>query len=104
MTKRRPRNRHYNVRPRYTPGSPSGVPEETAMKVAADEKKAYERTLTGVYGEEERAKAEKEGLLGIAEEVVERRKHWDVRDLITGETYTRPFPDSLREGQLRRRR
>lgn len=33
---------YYNVAPRYTPGSPAMVPEETARKVAREELGAYE--------------------------------------------------------------
>ncbi len=82
---------HFNVKPRYTPGSPGMVDETLALRVAAQEKDSYETCLTGIYGEEMKAKAEREGLFGIAEEVRETRKGWEVRDLITRETYLRPF-------------
>jgi hypothetical protein len=67
------------------------VPERIARRVAAQELDAYEHALTGVYGVEERERAEREGLMGISELLVETRKGWQVTDLCTGEKYVRPF-------------
>lgn len=84
-----------NVRPRYTPGSPAMVDHHTAAKVAKDEKEFYQYALSGIWGENEKARAEREGLKGIAEQVLyEHRQNrvngFIVRDLITGEEYWRP--------------
>ena len=84
-----------NVRPRYTPGSPAMVDLRTASKVAKDEKEFYEYALSGTWGAKEKERAEREGLAGIAEQVLfekrERRTNgFIVRDLITGEEYWRP--------------
>jgi len=57
---------YYNVRPRYTPGSPAMVNGRTASKVAKDEKEFYEYALSGTWGEKEKTRAEIEGLRGIA--------------------------------------
>lgn len=91
----------FNVRPRYTPGSPAMVSEKIALKVAAEEKAAYEHSRSGVYGTVEAARAARLGLgpirgeddrlRSIAEETIEHANHWMVRDLITGEVYQRPF-------------
>ena len=86
---------YWNVRPRYTPGSPALVDCRTATKVAKDEKEFYEYALSGTWGEKEKARAEAEGLRGIAEHVIyEKRENrvngFVVRDLITGEEYWRP--------------
>lgn len=93
----------FNVRPRYTPGSPAMVCEKTALKVAAEERRAYEPSRDGVYGSVEAARAARLGLgpvegedgvrRSIAEETVEHANHWMVRDLVTGEVYQRPFHD-----------
>lgn len=59
------RNGHYSVYPRYTPGSGAMVDASTALKAAEEERESYEQTLTGVYGEELRKRAENQGLGGI---------------------------------------
>lgn len=89
------RNIYCNVRPRYTPGSPAMVDMRTASKVAHEEKQFYEYALSGVWGEKEKARAEAEGLKGIAEQVLyehrqNRQNGFMVRDLITGEEHWRP--------------
>lgn len=82
---------HFNVEPRYTPGSPAQVPEYTALRVAAQEKDAIEGALEGIWGEEAKARAEERGLDLIVFEMVERPKGWDVHDLITDKHYFWPF-------------
>jgi hypothetical protein len=67
----------------------------TASKVAKDEKEFYEYALSGTWGEKEKARAEAEGLKGIAEWVLQEKRQnrqngFVVRDLITGEEYWRP--------------
>ena len=91
------RKPHFNVAPRYTCGSPAQVPQALALRVAAQEKEAYERSLTGIYGEADQALAEQKGLAGIAEERLETAKGWQVRDLCTGEVFLRPFAWKTRE-------
>jgi hypothetical protein len=91
LRRRRPRGLHWNVAPRYTAGSPAMVPEHIARQVAKEEKEAYERLLTGIYGEADKATAEKLGLKGIVEERFETKKGWDVTDVLTGEQFIRPF-------------
>lgn len=82
---------HYNVAPRYSPGSPALVDRETAKKVALDEEDAYFFAMEGRYGAEKQQRAETEGLKGIVEALVETRKGWDILDLLTGDRFTRPF-------------
>ena len=82
---------HFNVAPRYTCGSPAMVDEATARDVADSEKVGYERALAGFYGDEERTKAEREGLNGIAEIFYETKKNWHIHDLCTGEVRTKEF-------------
>jgi hypothetical protein len=86
---------HFNVAPRYTPGSPAWVPEGIARKVAIEERESYEHAREGVMGLDMETTAKTKGLLGIVELHVEepRRKAWRVLDLITGETFERPYAD-----------
>ena len=78
---------HFNVRPRYTCGSPAMVHGEIARKVAVEEKDAYEQALSGFWGEDEKKRAETLGLDGLAyvmfEEGSGREFRWHVWDLIT---------------------
>jgi hypothetical protein len=83
--------RHYNVRPRYTPGSPAMVSQEMADRVLVEELRAYGPHLEGWYGEEGQRVAKVLGVKGIAECMIEKRKAWEVTDLATHQTYTRPF-------------
>lgn len=87
---------NHNVRPRYTCGSPAAVSQFVAETVAQEEKRGYERALTGIFGEEERLKAKRLGLTGIVEKVLGEKKRKRVPglmvfDLITGQTYWRPL-------------
>jgi len=79
----------FNVRPRYSAGSPAQVSEDIALQVAKDERTDYERALEGVYGEEQKKRAETLGLSGIVyamkEEGSGRKFRWHVWDLITDE-------------------
>jgi len=94
------RSGHYNVEPRYTPGSPAMVDEATARRVAEEEKQSIEYVLQGYEGEKNKALAERLGLRGIAEVRVEKgsgKKHgWDVLDLCTGERFFRLTGEALR--------
>jgi hypothetical protein len=87
---------YYNVAPRYTCGSPAIVRHELALRVAEEEREAYERVLSGSYGQEQQESAERSGLgsvdgRSIAERVTEHSNHWMIEDLLTGEIYARPF-------------
>lgn len=82
---------YFNVRPRYTAGSPAMVDAVTAERVAGEEKRGYERAIEGIYGPEEQHRAICEGLFGIAEKTQEIRGGWKVYDLIMHEQYFRPF-------------
>jgi len=75
---------YYNVEPRYSPGSPAQVSRRQAFQVADAEQDAYRRTLTGVYGPELKARAEKLGLDGIVEMRCVYSRHWVGEDMITG--------------------
>lgn len=65
------------------------VPEHIARGVAEDERHFYEHALSGLWGEEQKARAEELGLEGIAEFRLERSKFWLVQDLITGRVIER---------------
>ncbi len=82
---------HFNVAPRYTPGSPAPVDMDTALRVASDEEGGYQHAHVGRYGAKYQEIAQKLGTLGIVEVRAETRKGWDVLDLLTGERFTRPF-------------
>jgi hypothetical protein len=92
---------HFNVAPRYSPGSPALVDEGIARKVAEDEKRFIEHALEGVWGEAQKARAEKLGLRGIVEYRVEKgsgkKLGWQVEDLCTGEKFFRLCSESLQK-------
>lgn len=94
-------SRHSTVAPRYTPGSPALVDMTTALRVAAEEAEAIQAALDGAWGEEQKARAERLGLRGIAEDKREQgsgKKHgWDVLDLCTGERFFRLTTEALRK-------
>jgi hypothetical protein len=81
----------WNVVPRYTAGSPAAVDPETAERVAKEERAAYERVLTGAYGEEEKRRAERLGLEGIVYWYIEARRRPQVRVYDVIEAYPRTF-------------
>jgi len=93
---------HYNVAPRYSPGSPALVSREIAERVATDEKRAIDAALSGFWGEKHKARAELLGLRGIVEQRKETRKGWEVLDMITGERFLRLFPTKLEKLGFRR--
>lgn len=81
---------HYNLKPRYTGGSPAAVWDEAlALRVVEQERTAHEHALSGAYGEAEQKKATMLGLRGIVETVIERKGGWEVEDLLTREKFWR---------------
>jgi hypothetical protein len=86
------RRHHFNVAPRHSPGSPAMVDFGTAAHVADQEMLFHAHAIAGRYGTEARKRAEAAGLKGIVECRRETRKGWEVLDLLTGETFLRPFP------------
>jgi hypothetical protein len=92
---------HYNVKPRYTAGSPAGVDETTALHQAAEEHEFHAMHLSGVFGEANAAEARAAGvgprkgpdglLYSPAEYVEEHNNHWLVQCLCTGTLFKRPF-------------
>ncbi len=91
--------RHYNVAPRYTPGSPALVPERIAMRVAEEEKLAIKDVLDGFHGSERQKRAQNLGLRGIVESRICRgsgkKLGWEVVDLCTGERFFRLSSEAL---------
>lgn len=81
----------FDVRPRYTCGSPAAVPERIARQVAKEEREAYQHSLDGVHGRDRAQQAEREGLAGIAIYMKETRTGWVVFDLITERWSEWPF-------------
>lgn len=81
----------YNVEPRYTGGSPAGVDEATALRVALQERDSYLYIIKGFEGDERKERANKLGLSFIVFEMCERPKGWVVHDLITEEWHWWPF-------------
>jgi hypothetical protein len=81
------------VRPRYSCGSPSEVPDPIALQVAQEEKDDYQSAMEGIYGPEQKRRAEILGLRGIAYVMAEkgsgRNFRWLVYDLITEEHFRR---------------
>ena len=93
------RSGHFNVAPRYTPGSPALIDEATARRAANAEKEFIEHALSGAWGEEQKARAARLGLRGIVEYRVEqgsgKKLGWDVLDLCTGERFFRLANEAL---------
>lgn len=87
------RHLRFNVRPRYSAGSPAQVPEHIALQVVRDEQTSYRHALEGAYGEEQQARAKELGLSGIVYVMYEqgsgRNFRWHVLDLITEEEILR---------------
>jgi hypothetical protein len=86
----------FDVRPRYTPGSPAAVSEAVALRVAQEEKEGHEYALTGRCGVTEQTRAQTEGLGLISIEMREKPTGWQVRDLITGELWFWPHKGACR--------
>jgi hypothetical protein len=80
----------FNVWPRYTPGTPALVRDQTAQHVMRSELAVYEDMIRGLYGPAKKAEAKKLGLRGIVEETWEFRGILMYRDLLTGETGAKP--------------
>lgn len=62
LCRHRTKHSHFNVKPRYTCGSPAAVPQEMALAQIEDELSAIEPDLAGVHGEKQKARALKLGL------------------------------------------
>ena len=97
-----PRNTgHFNVAPRYTPGSPALVDEGIAVRVALQERSSIVHVLDGMEGEKNQKRAERLGLRGIVEYRVFRgsgkKEGWEVTDLCTGEKLFRLSSEALRK-------
>lgn len=84
---------HFDVRPRFTPGSPASVSMNVALRVAADERQGYKNALAGRYGDDLRHEAEHKGMAGIVclRRELPRGKGWDTLDLCTLERTEEPF-------------
>lgn len=83
----------YDVRPRYTAGSPAMVDEATARRVAKQEKTGYEMALEGFYGEEAKMEAEQRGMGAVVFSWTEKGNTLIITDMITEERVTRKtFP------------
>jgi len=87
----------YNVRPRYTPGSPGMVDRATAEGVARAESRAYQAALEGVYGFLEQFIAQTLGVARIVVHMNEWGQSWDCHDLMTQERYRTPF--AIKKGE-----
>ena len=89
----------YEVRPRFTPGSPAQVDEATFWRVRAQEQEGYYRARSGRFGDEERARAERLGLERVAFTRRERGGCWLIGDCMTNRNYLE-LPDlTLGKGQ-----
>lgn len=82
---------HFNVRPRYTCGSPGVVGEDIALEVAREEVVLFNAALAGVYGDEDFDRASLVGVEGISMLWVEMPRAWKIYDLITSEIHDSPF-------------
>lgn len=87
---------YWDVRPRYSPGSPAALYDDRLIKdIVWSERTHYQGALEGLYGPEQQARAERLGLRGIVVLTYERRGRWDCYDEVTGEHYSKPFPEKM---------
>ena len=103
-----------NVNPRYTPGSPAMVDSRTADRVEKAEREFYQTALSGIWGAEEQARAERLGLgpvpddrglpRAIVEYVREGPDSFSVRCVLTEVSFERPFAGETLEEMAERRR
>lgn len=77
-------NIRYSVNPIFSGGSPAQVPQETAERVALEERRAYNRYLSGAYGPVPMKRAHDRGLGGLAYSWREYKRGAKVTDLVTG--------------------
>lgn len=78
----------FEVVPRYTSGSPAFVDERTALRVALQERQAHARMVSGIYGSDVAARAQRKGLDGIVRSWCETRGRIEIHDLITRRRYS----------------
>lgn len=81
---RAPASYHWEVRPRYSGGSPGMVPAETARRVALQELEGYARYLEGCYGPAAKAIAKEQGVEGSIYLWWERGGRIYTQDALTG--------------------
>lgn len=81
----------WRIKPRYGCGSPADLAAGTVVKAAVTEVRCYHDAVEGTYGEEKQEEATRVGLAGIALVYWERGCHWEVLDLLTGDTYDQPY-------------
>lgn len=77
-------NTYFNVRPRYTGGSPAMVDREIAFRVLDEEHRSFHHANEGFYGPEKEKQAKEQGLNGIVEMVTEKGNKLFYLDLMTG--------------------
>lgn len=92
----------FNVAPRFTPGSPGVVTHEIAVRVAEEEKRGHARALTGAMGDEDKKKAESQGLSLIVWQMKTTARGWHVKDLITDECSLWPYIASCPECEAKK--
>ena len=86
-----------NIRPRYSGGSPGWLNEDRVIHEARHEIREHAAAIEGIYGPEQKARAEKLGLSRIAYALWEHKSGWHVHDMITGEVYDIPAEKKLRK-------
>lgn len=86
---------YFEVRPRFTCGSPGLVDLATAQHILQQERDAYKAYLEGAFGEDAKQWAERIGLEWIAFAAEEKGRFFYKRDLNTGNLLSIPLKDSL---------
>ncbi len=80
----------FNVKPRYTSGSPALVTRETAIRIEQQERLAYHYALKGRYGPAMQRMAKAQGLKLIIFTMKKQGRNWKVIDQLTGNTHVWP--------------
>ena len=88
---------YFDVHPRYTPGSPGLVSRRVGAQVARDEREVYGRHLSGLYGPQGIAKAQRLGLSRIVWSRHESRGTLYYLDAITDERWQEKIRRSWRQ-------
>ena len=86
---------YWDVRPRYSAGSPAMVDRRIAAKVLIDEWECLEHALAGSYGDAKRDEALADKLAGIVIVSHERGPCVDTWDVITGEAVRKRYRDGI---------
>lgn len=83
---------YYDVKPRYSSGSPASVNKEMAEAVKFMEVEFYHYAKGGAWGEKYKKLADEKGLRDIVIQIIDHGYQRIITDLITGTKFIEPKP------------